>query len=132
MTENVLSKWRNGLAKTSRATFGQLATLLGASEITPETWDDLEALLIQADLGMETVDIILDALEGRVDNQGLTKSDQLKESLREELRKLLRDPPELDFSAAPTVILIVGVNGSGKTTSIAKLGQRFTQNGNKD
>jgi fused signal recognition particle receptor len=57
----------------------------------------------------------------------LTKAKDLKEALRQELRRTLITPPELDFSAQPTVILIVGVNGSGKTTSIAKLGKRFTQ-----
>ena len=53
---NVFEKWRSGLAKTSKTAFGQLANLLGATEITRETWDDLEAVLIQADLGIETAD----------------------------------------------------------------------------
>jgi fused signal recognition particle receptor len=123
----IFAKWKDGLAKSSKAAFGQIATILGASEIEPETWDDLEALLIQADLGVDTTDAILDALEQRVDREGLTKAKDLKEALRQELRHTLITPPELDFSAQPTVILIVGVNGSGKTTSIAKLGKRFTQ-----
>jgi fused signal recognition particle receptor len=126
---NLFSKWREGLAKTSKATFGQIATLLGATEITPDTWDDLEALLVQADLGMETVDILLDALESRVDKEGLTRTDQLKDALRNEMIRLLDQPVEVTFPAQPTVILVVGVNGSGKTTSIAKLGQRYTQEG---
>ena len=126
---NIFAKWKDGLAKSSKAAFGQIATILGASEIEPETWDDLEALLIQADLGVDTTDAILDALEQRVDRDGLTKANELKEALREELRRTLLTPPELDFSAQPTVILFVGVNGSGKTTSIAKLGKRFTQSG---
>jgi fused signal recognition particle receptor len=125
----IFAKWKDGLAKSSKAAFGQIATILGASEIEPETWDDLEALLIQADLGVDTTDAILDALEQRVDREGLTKAKDLKEALRQELRRTLITPPALDFSAQPTVILIVGVNGSGKTTSIAKLGKRFTQNG---
>jgi fused signal recognition particle receptor len=126
---NIFTKWKEGLAKSSKAAFGQIATLLGATEITPETWDELEALLIQADLGVDTTDVVLDALEKRVDSQGLTKSDQLKEGLREELRSLLITPPSLDFPTKPAVILIVGVNGSGKTTSIAKLGKRFALEG---
>jgi fused signal recognition particle receptor len=126
---NIFAKWKDGLAKSSKAAFGQIATILGASEIEPETWDDLEALLIQADLGVDTTDVILDALEQRVDREGLTKATDLKVALREELRRTLLTPPELDFSPQPTVILIVGVNGSGKTTSIAKLGKRFTQSG---
>jgi fused signal recognition particle receptor len=126
---NLFTKWKEGLQKSSKAAFGQIATILGASEITPETWDDLEALLIQADIGMETTDIVLDALEKRVDSQGLTRASDLEQGLREELRALLADPPELAFFNVPNIILIVGVNGSGKTTSMAKLGQRFTNDG---
>lgn len=126
---SVISKWRTGLAKSSKAAFGQIATLLGATEITPDTWDDLEALLIQADLGMDTTDCVLDALEKRVDKEGLTKTNQLRAALREELRTLLPDQPVLDFHEPPVVILVVGVNGSGKTTTIAKLGYSFTHEG---
>jgi fused signal recognition particle receptor len=126
---SIFNKWKDGLAKSSKATFGQIATLLGASDITPETWDDLEALLVQADLGMDTTDVVLDALEKRVDSEGLTRANQLKEALRQELRAQLNPPPEVNFSYKPTVILVVGVNGSGKTTTIAKLGQRYTQQG---
>jgi fused signal recognition particle receptor len=128
---NLFSKWREGLAKTSKATFGQIATLLGATDITPDTWDELEALLVQADLGMETVDTLLDALEVKVDSEGLTRTNQLKEALRSEMVRLLSQPVKVTFPAQPTVILVVGVNGSGKTTSIAKLGQRFTQEGRR-
>jgi len=128
---SVLTKWKDALSKTSKTKFGQLANILGATEITPDVWDDLEALLIQADLGMETTDQVLDALENRVDSQGLTKSNQLHASLREELRALLVQPPSIELNGDPTVILIVGVNGSGKTTSIAKLGYRFSQAGKK-
>ena len=126
---NIFSKWKDGLAKSSKAAFGQIATMFGATEITPETWDELEALLIQADLGMETADVVLDALEKLVDSQGLTKTSQLREGLRVELRGLLTPPPPLSFDCKPAVILVVGVNGSGKTTSIAKLGRYFVQDG---
>jgi len=125
----LFAKWKDGLAKSSKAAFGQIATLLGASEITPDTWDELEALLVQADLGVDTTDVVLDALEKRVDTEGLTKAQDLKLCLRQELRNLLTPPPPVEFSSQPAVILIVGVNGSGKTTSIAKLGKRFTSEG---
>jgi fused signal recognition particle receptor len=128
---NIFNKWKDGLQKSSKAAFGQIATLLGATEISDEIWDDLEALLIQADLGMETTDEVLDALEERVDREGLTKAHELKAGLREELRRRLDAPPPVQFSSRPAVILIVGVNGSGKTTSIAKLGKRFSQQGQR-
>jgi fused signal recognition particle receptor len=126
---NIFSKWKDGLSKTSKAAFGQIATILGTSEVTPDTWDDLEALLIQADLGVDTTEVILDRMEQRVDREGLVRAKDLKAALRQELRDLLSAPPALDFSSKPCVILIVGVNGSGKTTSIAKLGLRFSQEG---
>lgn len=127
----IFSKWRDGLAKTSKATFGQIATFLGATEISDDMWDELEALLIQADLGMDTTDAILDHMEERVDQEGMIRTNELKKGLRDELRARLDSPPPIQFDARPTVILIVGVNGSGKTTTIAKLGQRYRDSGKK-
>ena len=118
-----------GLARTSKATFGQLATLFGATEISDETWDELEALLIHADIGVDTTLNILDRLEDRVDREGITKTIELNSMLRQELRAHLDLPPRIQFAAKPTIILIVGVNGSGKTTTIAKLGKRFSNQG---
>jgi len=125
--ENLLSKWKQGLSKTSKAAFGQIATLLGATEISEDTWNDLEALLIQADVGVDTTKSILSTLERRVDKDGITKAQELRQALRQELRSRLDTPPPLYFPTTPTIILIVGVNGSGKTTTIAKLGQLFIQ-----
>jgi len=126
---NILSKWKSGLARTSKATFGQLATLIGATEITDDTWEQLEALLIRADIGVDTTLNIVDRLEDRVDREGITKASDLNSMLAEELRAHLDTPPSINFSAIPTIILIVGVNGSGKTTTIAKLGRRFSDQG---
>ncbi len=126
---NRISKWRNGLAKTSKATFGQIATLLGASEISDSTYEELEALLIKADLGIETSESLLEVLWERERQKGITKTTELTMVLREELRQRLDDPPLLNFSSTPTVILIVGVNGSGKTTTLAKLGKRYLDQG---
>lgn len=123
------AKWRSGLAKSSKTAFGRLATLFGATEITRDTWDELEALLIQADLGIETAADILDALQRLVRSRGLTRSEELSEALREELRARLVTPPVLHWTAKPSVIMVVGVNGSGKTTTIAKLAQRLQAEG---
>ncbi len=128
---NLISKWKQGLAKTSKSAFGQIATLLGATEISQDIWDDLEAILIQADIGVDTTRSILDALEKCVDREGITKAQDLRMALRQELRSRLDTPPALIFYSRPTVILIVGVNGSGKTTTIAKLGNYFTQDKKK-
>ena len=126
---NLFDKWRQGLSRTSKAAFGQIATMLGATEITDELWDELEAVLVQADIGVETTLSIIESLEESIKRQGLTKSTEFREALRIELLSRLDPPPLLDFSNQPTIILVVGVNGSGKTTTIAKLGKRFTQEG---
>jgi len=126
---DILSRWRSGLAKTSRATFGRIAGLLGATEITPDTWDELEALLIQADLGIETAAEIIEALQRLVRTEGLLRSDELEQALRVELRRRLEGAPVIEWREHPSVLLVVGVNGSGKTTTIAKLGKRFVEDG---
>ena len=117
-------KWKSGLAKTSKAAFGQIAQLLGATQISSETWEDLETLLIQADVGIETTSEILEELRIVVRDQGLIRTDELSEALRAELRSRLDPAPSLQWNGKPSVIMVVGVNGSGKTTTIAKLGQR--------
>lgn len=126
---NLLSRWRDGLSRTSKAAFGQIASILGTSEINDETWDDLETLLVQADMGIETTTSVLDSLKRFTRTEGLTRADQLFSSLRQELRTRLEAPPSLNLDAKPTVILVVGVNGSGKTTTIAKLASRFRSEG---
>jgi fused signal recognition particle receptor len=125
----ILTKWRSGLAKTSKSAFGRLASILGATEITQDTWDELEALLIQADLGIETATDILESLQRIVRTDGLLRSEELWDALQTELRSRLSNPPALDLADKPTVIMMVGVNGSGKTTTIAKLGQRYKTEG---
>ncbi|MCI0607546.1 MAG: signal recognition particle-docking protein FtsY [Anaerolineae bacterium] len=126
---DAFAKWRSGLAKTSKTAFGQLATLFGATEISHETWDDLEALLIQADLGIEISAEIIETLQRLVQTEGLIRSEELSEALRVELRDRLVTPPRFAWTNKPTVIMVVGVNGSGKTTTIAKLAQRFQSEG---
>lgn len=129
--DSIFNKWREGLAKTRKSTFGRIANLLGVSEITPDTWDEIEALLIQADLGIETTESIVQSLKDRVRSVGITQSDELKAILRDELRSRLDMPPNVEFCTRPSVILIVGVNGSGKTTSIAKLGLYYQNQGKR-
>jgi fused signal recognition particle receptor len=128
---NVFSRWREGLSRTSKAAFGRALSILGASEITNETWDDLESVLIQSDMGIETAASILDSLKRLTRTEGLTRSDQFSSALKAELRSRLVPPPDLRFEQSPTVILIVGVNGSGKTTTIAKLTALYAGAGKK-
>jgi fused signal recognition particle receptor len=126
-----LNKWKDGLARTRKVTFGRIANLLGATEITPDTWDEIESLLIQADMGIDTVEPLLEKLRFKVDVDGITQSDELKEILGQELAARLDPPPPVQMAEKPTVILVVGVNGSGKTTTIAKLARRYKDQGKR-
>ncbi len=128
----MFNKWIEGLNRTRKVAFGRLATLFGATDISAETWDELEAILIQADLGVETTESILAALQDQVNREGLTHTDELQSSLRAELIRRLDAAPVVDLdSHKPTIVLVVGVNGSGKTTTIAKLGRQYAMQGKK-
>ncbi len=121
-----------GLARTRNVVFSRIAALLGASQITPQVWDELEELLIQADVGVETTLALIERLRRRARDEAILRADRLRDALNEELGALLPTPPPLNLGGRPLdVILIVGVNGSGKTTSIAKLGYRYRQEGRK-
>lgn len=122
---------RESLSRTRQTVFGQIASVLGAGDITDETWEDLEALLIQADVGVPTTLALVDSLRERVRAEGLYRADQLFEALKSELRAILVDPPifELEEKRLLTVVMIVGVNGSGKTTTIGKLARRYQEKG---
>ena len=127
----MINTWKSGLGRTRKSAFGRIASLLGATEINDETWEDLEALLIQADLGVETTEQVVEALQAQTRNEGLTKAYELRDALGAELRSRLIEPPEIDLSADPSVVILVGVNGSGKTTSAAKLSKRYQNQGKK-
>ena len=126
---DLLTHWKEGLSRSSKAAFGRLATLLGASDIGPETWESLEALLLQADLGIGTSQEVLGALRDEVKAQGLIKASELHPLLERQLRSRLEPAPEIHPEPRPFIVLLVGVNGSGKTTTAAKLGRRFALKG---
>jgi len=129
---DIFNKWKQGLEKTRKVTFGRIATLFGASEIDDGTWGELEALLIQADVGIETTELIIDSLRTKTHAEGITKSDQLQALLRNDLVSRLDSRSAVQLSEnPPAVILLAGVNGSGKTTSAAKLGYNFTRQGKR-
>jgi len=128
---DLLNKWRESLTKTRDIAFGKVSTFFGATQINEDSWDELEALLIQADLGVETTISFINTCQEQVDRQGLTKTEQLYSLLKTELNSLLDQPEEPALSFQPTVIMVAGVNGSGKTTTIAKLAARYKNMGKK-
>ncbi|MDE2748197.1 MAG: signal recognition particle-docking protein FtsY [Chloroflexota bacterium] len=121
-----MAVFRRGLAKTRQSFFGRISQMLGNTEIDEDTWDDMETLLIQADVGFNTTVKVIDDLQHRVRADGLTKTEQLQAALKDALSDLLDFPPTMNISGRElSIILVVGVNGSGKTTSIAKLAHRL-------
>jgi fused signal recognition particle receptor len=129
MKENFFNKWREGLEKTRKIAFGRIANFFGTSELDEETWDTLEDLLIQADLGVDTTMDVVHTLKQTVKNEGLITTADLQQALKNELVGRLDLPRLPDFNNKPTVIMLVGVNGSGKTTSAAKLAHLFINDG---
>lgn len=118
---NSLKNFSQGLSRTRQQVFGRIANLVGATEITDDTWDELEATLIQADMGVTVATELLDRLKKHVQTEGVTKEGDLKAFLRQELINLLQTAPLPPLVGSPAVVLMVGVNGSGKTTTTAKL-----------
>src|SRR5512136_2587211 len=90
---DLFSRWKAGLARSSKAAFGRLAGILGATEISEETWDQLESLLVQADLGIETTELVIDSLQSTVRDSGLTRSSEVREALVSELLSRLEPVP---------------------------------------
>jgi len=130
MVTGIVHSIKDSLTRTRNAVFSRIAGLLGTSQVTGATWDELEELLIQADMGMETTLYLVERLRQRARDEAILQAGVLQTALREELRALLPDSPPLNLGDHPLdVVLIVGVNGSGKTTSIAKLAYHYRQQG---
>lgn len=128
--------WYRRLKQGLSRTRGQLsnglgAVFLGRKTIDAELIEELETILLMADVGIETTNYVLDALTARVSRQALSDSGALLDSLKQTLIDVVA-PSEEAFthaSQSPTVILMVGVNGAGKTTTIGKLAQRYKREG---
>ena len=107
----------------TRQLFGRVNESLAQEDITDELWDELEETLISSDVGVQTTERIMGILRERATAEQMTRGAELRSALKDELELLLGDPEPLVFSdTSPiTVLLMVGVNGVGKTTSIAKL-----------
>jgi fused signal recognition particle receptor len=131
--ESFWARMKAGLSKTNKVLGQGLADLLvGRKEIDDELFEDIETQLLTADIGVEATDTIVQALTDKVGREELMHADALYDALKDELRKLLEPvdkPLVIDRSKKPYVILMVGVNGVGKTTTIGKLARRFQNEG---
>ena len=128
-----------GLSKTKEGVFSKLARVVaGKSKVDDDILDDLEEVLITSDVGVETTLRIIERIEKRVERDKYISTGELKGMLREEIAALLTEndnETEGEFtvpeSKRPYVIMVVGVNGVGKTTTIGKLAYQYKKNGNK-
>ncbi len=124
-------KIKEGLAKT-RARFTEALNDVfdNADAIDEDFYEELEEILILADLGMDTVNALMEELRSRVLNRGLTTTEHVKFNLRLILNDMLNvGSTELNLSTSPSVILVIGVNGVGKTTTIGKIAKQLVQQG---
>lgn len=123
--------WKDALSKTRKATFGRIATLLGATELTPDFWDDLEVAMVKADLGIDLSTHLTNELKDVSNREGILRGEHVYHKLRSMLISHLQFDERKDTLMRPFVTIFVGVNGSGKTTTVARLAYRLKQSGKK-
>ncbi|MDA8423985.1 MAG: signal recognition particle-docking protein FtsY [Nitrospiraceae bacterium] len=128
----VLRSLSDGLAKTRKSLAEKIGTLVLGEKIDEAFLDELEEVLIASDVGVETASFVLKDLKDRFKRQELSSPGQVKDRLKQILFEILSNKPtQLSISASPAAILVVGVNGTGKTTSIGKLAYRLHAEGKK-
>ena len=124
-------KLKNGLGKTRNSLSDKMNNVFsGFRKVDEELLEELEEILIMSDIGVDTSLQIISALRDRIKKEKITEEDGVKKALKEEMQKILDETEnDLDLSKKPTVILVVGVNGVGKTTSIGKIANRIKKEG---
>ncbi len=123
---------KSGLSKTRNALFAPVDNLLKAfTKIDEDLFDELEEILITADVGMTATEEILDELRERVKDGRLKEKEQVMAALREIMTAMIGETQPLKLDTTPTVIMVIGVNGAGKTTSIGKISKRLRLRGKK-
>mgnify|MGYP004701586335 CR=1 FL=1 len=132
-TPSLFERMRSGLSKTSSSLVGRIDSLLRGRQVDEELLEELEEILITADLGMKTTQELMQALNKRRARGEAQTPEALRTVLMEEiLLRLTLDVPALDLhQAKPMVLMVVGVNGVGKTTTIGKLANQFSNQGLK-
>ena len=127
-----LDKLKAGLSKTKNAIFGQIDNVLKAFvKVDEELLEELEELLIMSDVGVNATEEIIERLRAQIKDGRLKEKDQVIDALKEILADMIGEGGELDLSTTPAVILVIGVNGAGKTTSIGKISNRLIKKGKR-
>lgn len=131
---SLFSRLRSGLSKTQAGLLGKLDEILSLrKEIDDDLWDDFEETLVMADLGISTTMKLRSRIERELSSKGRREPMDIKNALREEVLRILKgaEGKKLRFDRHPFVIMVAGVNGVGKTTTIGKLAYMFTREGKK-
>ncbi len=126
----LFKKIKDGLKKTREAVVNQIDSMLKSfTKIDEELFEELEELLVMGDVGVNTATKITDELRKRVKKEGITNPDEVMGLLREITAAMLRGGEELNIGTKPSIILVIGVNGVGKTTTIGKLAKYLKNQG---
>ncbi len=125
-------KLKQGLQKTKNALFGKVHDLfVSMRKVDEDLLDELEEILITSDVGVETTEKIISKLRRKIQEDRITESEDAYNALKEVIGEMIEDGAPLDLSTTPSVILVIGVNGVGKTTSIAKIANYLKGQGKK-
>ena len=125
-------KLKEGLAKTKNAVFGQINEVVkNFRKVDEEFLEELEEIMICADMGASTTEKILDELRDRIKTDNIKNAEDVKDVLGEILRAQVGEGEPLNLETSPAVILVIGVNGVGKTTSIGKIANNLRKEGKK-
>lgn len=125
-------KLKAGLTKTKNAVFGQVNEVIkNFRKVDEELLEELEEIMICADMGTATTEKIIDELRDRIKTENIKNADDVKTALSEILVNQIGESEELNLSTKPSVILVIGVNGVGKTTSIGKIANNLRKDGKK-
>lgn len=128
----LFSKIKEGLKKTRNAVMGQIDSMLKSfTKIDEELFEELEELLVMGDVGVPTAEKICGELRQRVKKEGVTDPTAINGMLEEIITEMLSGGEELDISTTPSIILVIGVNGVGKTTTIGKLAKQLSDQGKR-
>lgn len=128
----IFQKFREGLRKTKENVITQIDSMLKSfTKIDEELFEELEELLVMGDVGIVTSEKICSELKNRVKAEGITDPEKIYDLLREIIKDMLSGDQELKINTKPSIILVIGVNGVGKTTTIGKLSAKLRNEGKK-
>ena len=128
----IFAKIKDGLKRTRESMSASVSSMLNSfTQIDEDLFEELEELLVMGDVGVKTAEHICGELRKQVKEQGVTDPSKINEMLRQIVADMLRGGEELKISTKPSVILVIGVNGVGKTTTAGKIAAMFTKQGKK-